>query len=509
MTERSLFLQPKGVALVCFALLAGFTLKFQLLFWPFVTDDAYITFRYAERLLAGEGLTFNPGDRVEGFSNPLWLFLLAGTKYVFGGDIINWARGLGLFFAAGTLLALWWTVGSFRAFALALALLLVTPGFQVYASLGMEVPLLMFLLMLGVGASVRASPEKPYLILLAAFCFGLAGITRPEGLFYAALWGLGLVWHWRGRPLCWLFAAGGVTLAPALAYQLFRIRYYGEWLPNTAIAKSVAGLFGNMPWLTEWLQWCPTLLLLALIPLACGPSGDEREVRRLRGLALGPILAGVVFTLYAGSDWMMFGRFFLPVWPLVVCVLSVYCAGRSRCIGGEWKQFVVMLFVVLGSLAGWLGTAIPFLSNQTLASMLMRGQDQVAVGTWLAETYPQPLTVATNRIGAVSYYAKQHTVRDFLGLTDMDQARAIRASRGGLLDIVTLSSQNPILQQKPDILLVTRSPVTGTAPPYSEGDLRLLEPDYALVRRFPQGKWGTFDVWAKHGLTGIKPNLNN
>ena len=37
---------------------------------PFIPDDAYISFRYAENLALGHGLTFNRGEvPVEGFSN--------------------------------------------------------------------------------------------------------------------------------------------------------------------------------------------------------------------------------------------------------------------------------------------------------------------------------------------------------------------------------------------------------------------------------------------------------
>src|SRR4051812_17012174 len=45
----------------------------------FVIDDAYISFRYARNLDAGRGLTFNPGEHVEGYTNYLWTLLLAGA----------------------------------------------------------------------------------------------------------------------------------------------------------------------------------------------------------------------------------------------------------------------------------------------------------------------------------------------------------------------------------------------------------------------------------------------
>lgn len=41
-------------------------------------DDEMISMRYARNLAHGFGLVYNPGgDRVEGFSNPLWVFYMA------------------------------------------------------------------------------------------------------------------------------------------------------------------------------------------------------------------------------------------------------------------------------------------------------------------------------------------------------------------------------------------------------------------------------------------------
>ncbi len=46
--------------------------------YQFLTDDAYISFRYARNLADGHGLVFNPGfERVEGYTNLLWVLILA------------------------------------------------------------------------------------------------------------------------------------------------------------------------------------------------------------------------------------------------------------------------------------------------------------------------------------------------------------------------------------------------------------------------------------------------
>ena len=44
----------------------------------FLGDDSFISFRYAKHLTEGQGLVWNPGERVEGYTNFLWVLLMAG-----------------------------------------------------------------------------------------------------------------------------------------------------------------------------------------------------------------------------------------------------------------------------------------------------------------------------------------------------------------------------------------------------------------------------------------------
>ena len=62
---------------------------------PFIADDALISLRYSERLTDGQGLTWNDGERVEGYSNLLWVLLCAALGWL-GLDMITAVRALGL-----------------------------------------------------------------------------------------------------------------------------------------------------------------------------------------------------------------------------------------------------------------------------------------------------------------------------------------------------------------------------------------------------------------------------
>src|SRR4051812_1351198 len=66
------------------------------LFRDFVTDDAWISARYAENFAAGRGLVWNPGGpRVEGFSNPLLVAVEALARLA-GVAPLDAARAAGI-----------------------------------------------------------------------------------------------------------------------------------------------------------------------------------------------------------------------------------------------------------------------------------------------------------------------------------------------------------------------------------------------------------------------------
>src|SRR5439155_7001262 len=60
----------------------------------FTYDDAFITYRYAANLAHAHGLVYNPGERVEGYSNFLWAIVMAGV-IALGGDPEGWSLLLG------------------------------------------------------------------------------------------------------------------------------------------------------------------------------------------------------------------------------------------------------------------------------------------------------------------------------------------------------------------------------------------------------------------------------
>ena len=75
----------------------------------FITDDAFISFRYVRNLLEGHGLVFNPGEYVEGYTNFLWVLELAAIWGLLGIRPEDAAQWLSVIYTAGTIVVmLWW-----------------------------------------------------------------------------------------------------------------------------------------------------------------------------------------------------------------------------------------------------------------------------------------------------------------------------------------------------------------------------------------------------------------
>jgi hypothetical protein len=473
------------------------TLALQYFLWSHVTDDAYISFRYIRRLLEGQGLTFNDGERVEGFSHPLWIFLVAGGTRLTGLAVPDVARALGLVCSLSTIVCLF---ASRRALAsgnqiatAAIVLLLVFPGFHVYATSGLETPLLMFLLTMGTVASLgRRTPTT-----LASLSFGFGAITRPEGLLY------GLFWLGRGVRA---FRQIVILLSPFVAYQIFRVAYFETWLPNTFRAKlpGTWGSFFGLAYLWQAVTavgW-PFLLGGLFVRL----RGDLEDFRRVLGAAVGPILAGILFVLYAWGDWMPFSRFLSPVWPSAALLLASWLVTLSHSMGRiHWKAERVAALLTVLVAASTLGTYAPQIQrcvrNVGLDSMLMRGEDTLAVGVWLSKTVKSGSTVGTARLGGMSYGAPNLTFWDENGLTDRAQAVWISEGRVGG------PGSSPVHAREPDVVAALLVPAKWSYTEDAE-QLEWLRSRYSLVSRFPQGNFGEVHIWISSQLSSPSSSID-
>src|SRR5262245_59878210 len=224
-------------------------------FMTFTLDDPFISFRYADNLAHGRGLVFNPGERVEGYSNLTWVLLMSvfarlGLDPSHTWGMILVAKLLGAAFAFACLPLLLRLSRQFdpedgtHAWLRALPALLL--GFSVYFALwavgGLETSLYAFLLLWCGDLYLRGLAGSTRAFFASVGVIGLLGITRPEGFVVAAAFALHLMVAARGAAptrrarLAWF----GLYAAFILALLGFRVSYYGDWLPNTYYAKADA-----------------------------------------------------------------------------------------------------------------------------------------------------------------------------------------------------------------------------------------------------------------------------
>ncbi len=390
-------------------------LSIAVVFLPYTVDDAFITFRYARNLRDGLGPVFNLGERVEGYTSFLWMLLMsAGLRL--GLDVVAWSRALGL--ASGlTALGVTMSMGRYvseqpRRVALLSGLLLAASvDVGVNSTAGLETALFMLLITGAVARQMRE--EQKGGLPLAPWLYGLAALTRPEGLAYA-LAGLSYALVTRraepGRTLLrWL--PMGVLIGAHLAW---RYSYYGDLLPNPYYAKSiplaprlVVGVIYLLEFFADYAWIFPVAWLFALV----------QRNRRLR-LPLLVTAVGAAAVVWEGGDWMERNRFLVPILPLLCLITADVLSRMYDQMAQRWRrvaQGVVTAVLVLYVTAN----ARALVPLQHYTSVRAEGYEKAhrPLARWLDETLPPSASVALMDIGTIGYYTDLY-ILDITGLTD-------------------------------------------------------------------------------------------
>ncbi len=294
--------------------------------YRWVQDDAFINFRIVANLLAGHGPVFNVGERVEAYTDPLWLFLLVGVHGALPFISLEWQSVvLGLAgTAAGVVLGgraiqrLGEKRGDVAVIPIGLLIFSVVAGVWEFSTSGLEMGIVFFWIGLSFWLLVRTERLRVS-ALWCAFVVGLGTLIRPELLlmsvvFLAALYLVVASPGWKGPTSIWRRYVVPLLLAYGLPviYQLWRMAYFALVVPNTALAKSAGSSWWSQGFYYLWnftvpyALWVPFLLVIPLtVPRIARwwTAGDRVGVVVL----LTPALAGLVDTLYVvhlGGDYI-------------------------------------------------------------------------------------------------------------------------------------------------------------------------------------------------------------
>jgi arabinofuranosyltransferase len=289
-------------------ILAGITLAGSVLLNAWVCDDAYVTMRTVEAFLRGDGLVWNPGERVQASTHPLWLALLVLARAV---GVSAYAALLGAGLLCTALLVLVMTrIHDPRRVWPVLMVLAASPAFVHFATSGLEAPLTHLLLAAFYVGAVRGTSLR----VLALLASGVALCRMDAVLFCVAPMLLRVHEDARKRGPLRAFGDAALGVLPFLAWSLFALVYYGSAVPNTAYAKLAHGtsrtevIAQGVSYLWTTVTFDPPGTALAVLGMAAALR-DGRRVMLACGVS---VLLYVAYVVSVGGDFMA-GRFTTPV----------------------------------------------------------------------------------------------------------------------------------------------------------------------------------------------------
>lgn len=435
MSDRTVFI----VSLIAAMLVLGVFVNH---FYSFTVDDAYISFRYASNLAAGDGLVFNLGERVEGYTNFLWTLLL-GLLIRFGSDPEVVSKILGILFAFATLVL---TLDTSRKllpnrpwFSSIAALLLVTsPSFAIYAVSGLETAMFACLLVLAIRLFLHEE-SSPSCFQWSWLVLFLLTLTRPEGLLFFVLFAAAKFLPERKVRRLAVWALPYLVLLTV--YLVWKQTYFGALLPNTFYAKTGRGMYQIMGGLFYTYSYFKSYggimaLVLALLPLIAWPDLKPTQQKTV-GLLLVSFAAWVAYSVYKGHDPLPSFRFFVLVLPVTLLLITRglvvlhEAMGKLNMKNGWCTRAATAMTVLIVGLLLFQNLVVTYLSTTSKPQMReyqiqIAGMDArhefIPMGRALKKIAPADARIAVIDAGAIPYYSGLYTI-DRWGLIDTHIAR--------------------------------------------------------------------------------------
>jgi arabinofuranosyltransferase len=366
-SQLELALRLAVAVLVVFSVYIGWRL-----FW-FLTDDAFIAFRYVSNSMLGHGLVWNPAPfrPVEGYTSFLWIVLLKLAWLVTGHQPPQTANWMSLAFGYGTLYVGYRMVermflparfARHRLMILTLVLLgtVTNRTFLCWLSSGLETSMFNFFLTWWIYSCItpkdRRGPMWALSLSLSAAC---AALTRPDGLlFYAGTIFLLVhdAWSCSGKRTAGLRRlAWAVPLVAVPAHIGYRLLTYGEWLPNTYYAKSVgpwpqSGIRYLLSFVVEyglWV-WIALALVWAVLVIRKRAASAPGKSRGGYGIHVAVILVTghlAYYTIAIGGDHFEYRVYSHLILLLFVSAVWLLCNITRR----VWLIYSVMAFFIICS----------------------------------------------------------------------------------------------------------------------------------------------------------------
>jgi hypothetical protein len=386
------------------ALVGGLTLAFL----HYTQDDVYITYTYSRHLAEGVGFVFNPGERVQGTTTPLWTLVMA---------VVHWLtpaiREAGNLLSGGCLLGTGALVfrltrrcSSYAVAAIGLLLVVTSP--LAYVSFGMETPLYCLILF---GAFALWADNRR----IGAFALaGLLTWTRADGVVLCGALGLAALIEDRRLPLPALIGRlawyVGVYLLVIAPWFVFAQLYFGALLPNTFSAKQE--LFSGVAYLSRGGAWWHSFYgsnPISLIALVTVPVGAWQAWRLP---VLRPLLIWVIAYVagYTALNVTNFWYYLPPTVALtVLTVLGAHTLLRRVAAPISARRWVKWGAIAMAALA----IGLNVMRAAELRDAPPRMNTYELIGKWINDNTPADYTLLVADLGVAGYHARRHTIDSF------------------------------------------------------------------------------------------------
>jgi len=458
-------------------------------FLPFISDDAFISLRYAERLLDGKGLTWTDGQRVEGYTNLLWVLACAGLGFA-GVDLIFAARLWGCVGMAAGMLAVtaafrpraWRDCGCALLAGLGMAL---SAPIAVWAIGGLEQPFLLAFLLWAIvlllpilqrGHAGWTDAIGPSVLL------GLLCLTRADGGVICLGVAVGILAAWRFRPAA-IRLVLQLGLFPILlggGQLAFRLAYYGEWVPNPAFVK-VALTKERLAFGAGYVWAAVPYLAGVILPGLAGLvlAGRDSRTRAAAVFLATILLLWIAYVILIGGDVFPAHRHWVPAIAILAIGTALFVQSAIRLSPRAGKAATAISVASLALLAG-----TQRLDPATQLAVEERWEwDGKEVGEMLGKAFgdEQPL-LACDPAGCLPYFSKLPSI-DMLGLNDYHIARHRRPEFGRGRLAHDLGDGAYVLSREPD-LVIFRLPRGTYEPLFPSGQDMFADPDFHRAYRF-------------------------
>ena len=419
--------QQRILIIATTASVAVVILLMSYVYWDLQQDDSYIFYSYAQNIVNGHGYVFNPGERVNATTSPLYTLLLSAGYLLFRCLPFVTIPIIGHMFSAASLFALCYLLmesfssekSSLFPFILPLVFLTIP---LLPAAIGMETFLALMLAMMCIYFYVHGR------LLAASLACSCAVLARPDMVLLAGIMVSYDFIRYRRLPAIKMMIA---FLLPILVWLTFNLVYFGDPLPTSLAAKlaqTEAGLWGTGPvffkelWNTHlWFGMTgPRMILVAMMIIGLLIVVLKfRQCSIFRHAAFHLILVWyLLYLLVYGLilNAPSYGWYYTPLALGSSLLVALPLVGLSRLLAKQATSRNRMLVPVIYGFLILVGLGIPWIVP--VAPEKAKYDTYKLAAEWLNENTQPGSSVGAGDIGVLRFYYQHGPIIDAAGLVN-------------------------------------------------------------------------------------------